>query len=63
MSKPGFNPRKLMELAIESTTAPEYTDTLGFDKRKTQRQLRKFIELGLIRRIGQGKASRYEVIR
>jgi len=44
------------------TTGPEYAEALGFDERKTQRQLRKFIDLGLIRRIGQGRASRYEVI-
>jgi ATP-dependent DNA helicase RecG len=45
-----------------TTTAPEYSEKLGFDERKTQRQLRKFIDLGLIRRIGQGRASRYEVL-
>lgn len=44
------------------TTAPEYAQALGFDERKTQRQLRKFMDLGLIRRIGQGRASRYEVL-
>jgi ATP-dependent DNA helicase RecG len=44
------------------TTAPEYAEALGFDERKTQRQLKKFIDLGLLRRIGQGRASRYEVI-
>jgi ATP-dependent DNA helicase RecG len=45
------------------STAPDYADALGFDERKTQRQLKKFIDLGLLRRIGQGRASRYEVIR
>ena len=45
-----------------TTTGPEYAEKLGFDERKTQRQLRKFIELGLVRRIGKGRASRYEVI-
>ena len=43
------------------TTVPEYAEALGFDERKTQRQLKKFIDLGLLRRIGQGRASRYEV--
>ena len=43
------------------TTAPEYAEALGFDERKTQRQLKKFIDLGLLRRTGQGRASRYEV--
>jgi ATP-dependent DNA helicase RecG len=45
-----------------TTTAPEYAEQLGFDERKTQRQLRKLMDLGLIRRIGQGRASRYEVL-
>ncbi|HEY9777210.1 MAG TPA: ATP-binding protein [Planktothrix sp.] len=44
------------------TTGPEYAEALGYDERKTQRQFKKFIDLGLIRRIGQGRASRYEVI-
>jgi ATP-dependent DNA helicase RecG len=43
------------------TTGPEYAEALGFDERKAQRQLKKFIDLGLLRRIGQGRASRYEV--
>lgn len=43
------------------TTAPEYSDALGFDERKTQRHLRKFMDLGLVNRIGQGRATRYEV--
>ncbi len=45
------------------STALKYADALGFDERKTQRQLKKFMDLGLLRRIGQGRASRYEVIR
>jgi ATP-dependent DNA helicase RecG len=44
------------------TTAPEYALALGFDERRTQRQLRKFMDLGLLRRVGKGRASRYEVI-
>lgn len=44
-----------------ATTGPEYAEALGFDERKAQRQLKKFIDLGLLRRIGQGRASRYEV--
>jgi ATP-dependent DNA helicase RecG len=43
------------------TTATAYSEALGYDERKTQRQLRKFIDLGLIRRVGQGRASRYEL--
>jgi len=44
------------------TTGPEYASALKFDERKAQRHLRKFIDLGLVRRIGQGRASRYEVV-
>lgn len=43
-------------------TAPSYSEALGFDERKTQRHLRKFINLGLIHRIGQGRATRYELV-
>ena len=43
------------------STAQAYAEELGFDERKTQRHLRKFMELGLIRRMGQGRATRYEV--
>lgn len=35
-----------------TTTAPAYSEALGFDERKTQRQLRKYMDLGLIRCIG-----------
>lgn len=44
-----------------TTTMPQYAEALGFDDRKAQRQLKKFIDIGLLRRIGQGRASRYEV--
>lgn len=43
-------------------TAQAYAAELGFDERKTQRHLRKFMDLGMIRRIGQGRATRYEVV-
>lgn len=43
------------------TTAPDYSAALDFDERKTQRHLRKFMDLGLINRIGQGRTTRYEV--
>jgi ATP-dependent DNA helicase RecG len=46
----------------QATTAPAYSEALSFDERKTRRQLRKFIDLGLIRRIGQGRATRYEIV-
>lgn len=44
------------------STAQAYAEELGFDERKTQRHLRKFMDLGMIRRIGQGRATRYEVV-
>ncbi len=36
---------------------------LGFEERKTQRVLKKLIGVGLIRRVGKGPATRYEVAR
>ena len=36
---------------------------LGFDERKAQRVLKKLIDVGLIRRVGKGRATRYEVVR
>lgn len=45
-----------------STTSGEYAEGLSIDSRTAQRQLTKFVELGLVRREGKGKATRYEVI-
>lgn len=45
-----------------STTSGEYTAALNFDSRTAQRQLTKFVNLGLLRREGKGKATRYDVI-
>jgi ATP-dependent DNA helicase RecG len=45
-----------------STTSGEYAGALNFDSRTAQRQLAKFVNLGLLRREGKGKATRYEVI-
>jgi ATP-dependent DNA helicase RecG len=36
---------------------------MGFDERKAQRVLRRLVETGLLRRVGQGRATRYEVVR
>ena len=41
----------------------EYAEHLGLDNRKAQRHLKKFSELGLLRRIGAGRSAKYEVIR
>lgn len=45
------------------TTKTEYAKELGFDDRKAQRHLSKFVELGLLRRVGAGPSTRYEVVR
>jgi len=47
----------------ESATMAEYADHMEFDKRKAQRHLSRFVELGLLRRVGVGRATRYEVVR
>jgi hypothetical protein len=50
-------------LATKTTiTKTEYARRLGFDDRKAQRQLKKFVELGLLRRIGGGRSARYDVV-
>lgn len=46
-----------------ATTKTEYGKHLGFDDRKAQRHLKKFIELGLLRRVGAGPSTSYEVVR
>jgi ATP-dependent DNA helicase RecG len=45
-----------------STTSGDYVAALNFDSRTAQRQLTKFVNLGLLRREGKGKATRYELI-
>ena len=45
-----------------TTTSAEYGAALGIDERKAQRHLKNFIELGLIRRLGKGRATRYKVV-
>jgi ATP-dependent DNA helicase RecG len=45
-----------------SITKTEYSDKMNYDDRKTQRHLKKFTELGLLRRIGAGPSTRYEVV-
>jgi len=44
-------------------TKREYSDHFGFDDRKTQRHLKRFVELGLLERVGAGPATRYRVSR
>lgn len=45
-----------------SLTSTDYSEAFDFDNRKSQRQLTKFVDLGLLRRIGKGKATHYEVV-
>ena len=47
----------------ESVTSSVLIEQMGFDERKAQRVLKKLIEIGLLRRVGQGPATRYEVLR
>jgi len=47
----------------ESVTARELMEQLEFDERKAQRVLKKLGEAGLVRRVGKGRATRYEVVR
>ena len=42
-------------------TRQEYEDQMGFDSRKAQRHLKRFIELGLLRKVGASSSTRYEV--
>ncbi len=41
----------------------EYSEFMGIDKRKAQRHLTKFVQLGLLRRSGSGPATEYHVQR
>lgn len=46
-----------------SFTRSEYEAHMGADKRKAQRQLKRFVELGLLMSIGAGRTAKYKVIR
>ena len=47
----------------ESITTPKLMEQMGFDERKAQRILKKLLDSGLLRRLGRGPATRYEVVR
>lgn len=49
--------------AKDGVTVPEYVKALGLPERSARRHLQQFVELGLVRRHGQGRATTYEVIR
>jgi len=47
----------------ESMTRSVLMKQMGFEERKAQRVLRKLQDVGLLRRVGRGPATRYEVVR
>ena len=46
-----------------SLRTPDLMNRMGFDERKAQRVLKKFVEAGLLRRLGRGPVTYYEVVR
>ncbi len=46
-----------------STNMAAYSQFMGFDSRKAQRHLKQFVDLGLLRRVGSGRLTIYQVIR
>ena len=44
-----------------SVTRKEYAEQLGFDDRKAQRHLKRFVELGLLQKVGASSSTEYEV--
>jgi ATP-dependent DNA helicase RecG len=48
---------------IEVITKTTYAGATGYDTRKGQRHLKRFVELGLLRRLGSGKATSYKIVR
>ena len=46
-----------------AATQSEYARHLGVTARTAQRHLTHFVELGLLRRIGRGRATEYQVVR
>ena len=45
----------------DSTTTREVIERTGFDERKVQRIMNDLRDVGLLRRTGNGRATRYEV--
>jgi ATP-dependent DNA helicase RecG len=43
--------------------ASDYSQHFGFDERKTQRHLKKLVSLGVLRKTGAGRATKYEPVR
>jgi predicted transcriptional regulator len=47
-------------VAKESVSSSELVVQLGFDERRVQRILKKLMDANLLRRVGKGRATRYE---
>ena len=45
----------------QSISTRELIDATDFDERKAQRALKSLVEVGLLRAIGKGRATRYAV--
>jgi ATP-dependent DNA helicase RecG len=45
------------------TTTREYANRMQFDNRKAQRHFKRYVELGLLERVGAGPATKYIVLR
>lgn len=51
-------------LSLKTTiTMREYAEHMGLDHRMAQRHLRRFVELGVLRRVGAGPSTKYRVVR
>ncbi len=48
---------------LDTISKASYAKIMGYDARKAQRHLKRFVDLGLLRRRGSGKATAYEVVR
>jgi len=44
-----------------SVSRKEYAEHMGFDSRKAQRHIKRFVELGLLRKVGASSSTQYEV--
>jgi ATP-dependent DNA helicase RecG len=47
----------------EVVASSEVMKQMGFDERKAQRVLKKLQDVGLLRRVGGGRATRFKVVR
>ena len=57
--------RRGVELLVtkDRVTSKEYAAQMGFDTRKAQRHLKRFVELGILRQVGTASATAYEVLK